>query len=117
MAQIPLHEVGQEPDPRVTLVNERTLLAWNRTALALIGGGLAAGRLLQFRTPTVGLVVSLVPILLGALLAAGAYRHWAANERALRLGEPLPIGSAPRRLAIALVGLAATLSALRVAAA
>ena len=40
--------VGRDPDPRFTLANERTYLAWNRTALALIGGGLAAGQLLDF---------------------------------------------------------------------
>ncbi len=43
----PLHTVGDEPDPRFTLANERTFLAWNRTALALIGGGLAVSQFLD----------------------------------------------------------------------
>ncbi len=32
---------GSEPDPRFTLANERTFLAWVRTALALLAGGIA----------------------------------------------------------------------------
>ena len=112
MSEPPLHEVGRDPDPRVTFANERTFLAWNRTALALIGGGLAAGQLLDFDTRAVRLIVGLVPILLGALLAAGSYRRWEANERALRLGEPLPEGTPPRWLAIAVVLIALVLAVL-----
>jgi hypothetical protein len=39
---------GEEikPDPRLTFANERTFLAWNRTALALVAGGLAAAQYL-----------------------------------------------------------------------
>jgi putative membrane protein len=114
MAQPPLHEVGQDPDPRFTFANERTFLAWNRTALALIGGGLAAAQLLQFDTRAVRLIVGLVPILLGAVLSAGSYRRWEARERALRLGEPMPTGSPPRWLAAALVALAIVLAVLLV---
>jgi putative membrane protein len=108
----PLDQVGTDPDPRVTFANERTFLAWNRTALALIGGGLAAGQLLEFDTRAVRLIVGLVPILLGALLAARSYRRWEANERALRLGRPLPEATPPRWLSVAVVAMALALAVL-----
>jgi putative membrane protein len=34
---------GTEPDPRFTFANERTFLAWSRTALALVVAGPAYG--------------------------------------------------------------------------
>jgi len=108
MEHQPLHEVGEDPDPRFTFANERTYLAWNRTALALIGGGLAAGELLKFDSNVVRLLVALPPIALGAALAALSHRRWQANERALRLGQPLP-GAGPTRVlayALALLGVA-----------
>ena len=37
---------GKEPDARFSYANERTFLAWNRTALALIATGVAATQLL-----------------------------------------------------------------------
>ena len=98
--QAEAREVGEEPDPRFTLANERTFLAWNRTALALIGGGLAAGQLLDFSSRAARLLVSLPPIVLGALLALTSYRRWQANERAMRLGRPLPGAGPPRMLAV-----------------
>ena len=103
--------VGREPDPRFTLANERTYLAWNRTALALIGGGLAAGQLLDFGSRATRLIVALPPIALGLALALLSYRRWEDNERALRLDEPLP-GGAPRLLAIgvAVVGVIVTVA-------
>jgi putative membrane protein len=109
MANPRLRDVGEDPDPRFTLANERTFLAWNRTALALIGGGLAAGQLLDFRTEAVRLLVALAPIALGGALAIASYGRWEANERAMRLGEPLP-GTPPRWLALALAGIALALA-------
>lgn len=102
-ARTALHESGTEPDPRFTLANERTLLAWNRTALALIGGGLAAGKLLEFSSTAGRLLVALPPIVLGTLLALVSLRRWEANQRALRLQQPLPIGGLARLLAGGLV--------------
>jgi putative membrane protein len=107
-----LRDVGEDPDPRFTFANERTFLAWNRTALALIGGGLAAGQLLDFDAEWMRLLVSLPPILLGGLLALTSYRRWEGNERAMRLREPLPSNAPPRWLSIALVGMALVLAVL-----
>ncbi|MBV9808904.1 MAG: DUF202 domain-containing protein, partial [Solirubrobacterales bacterium] len=42
-----LEQTGSDPDPRFTFANERTFLAWNRTALALIAAGLAAAQFLK----------------------------------------------------------------------
>ena len=98
---------GSDPDPRFTLANERTLLAWNRTALAVIAGGLAVAQFLRLGHVGARLAVGLgmALIVLGASLSVSSYRHWQRNERALRLGQPLPASSLPRILvyAIALV--------------
>jgi len=108
-------DVGEEPDARFTLANERTYLAWIRTSLALIGGGLAAGQLLEFRSEVARLAVALPPIVLGAVLALTSYRRWEANQRALRLGEPLPSGGPPRLLAAGIGAVAVVVAVIVVA--
>jgi putative membrane protein len=110
-----LREVGEDPDPRSTFANERTFLAWNRTALALIGAGLAAGQLLDFDTELVRLLVALPPIVLGGVLAITSYRRWEANERAMRLREPLPVIGPPRFVPPVIAGLALLVAVLMVA--
>lgn len=84
-------EEGVEPDPRFTFANERTFLAWNRTALALVAAGLAVTQLLP---PFVGVpwgrrAIGVPLIALGALVAVVSYRDWNRDQRALRLGRPL----------------------------
>jgi putative membrane protein len=107
----PLNEVGTEPDYRFSLANERTFLAWNRTALALLAAGLAVANLLpRFGFPHTRLIVSLVLIGLGAGLAFLSYPAWEAKERAMREGRPLPSFRAPRVVAIG-VGLVSILAA------
>lgn len=88
-----LTNVGTEPDPRFTFANERTFLAWARTGLALIGGGLLAAQVLHFGLGGGHLVLALPTIGLGGLLGIVGFQRWQANERAMRLGEPL--GQAP----------------------
>lgn len=90
-----------EPDARFTFANERTFLAWNRTALALIATGVAATQLLpKFDVVFGRRMLGLPLIALGAVLALTSYRFWKANERALRRQEPLPKSPMPLVLAI-----------------
>ena len=91
--------VGDDPDYRFTLANERTFLAWVRTALALAAGGLGAVAILDDFTGEEVLGISLLA--LSFLTAATAYRRWALNERAMRLGRPLPSSRLPMIMAIA----------------
>ncbi len=90
--------VGSEPDYRFTLANERTFLAWIRTALALAAGGLAAVSLLD--EVALGETLGILLLTLSFLTAASAYRRWALNERAMRLNEPMPKSRLPMMMAI-----------------
>jgi putative membrane protein len=87
---------GAEPDARFTLANERTFLAWIRTALALVAGGIGLEAFVpRLAVPGLRQVLAVSLVLLGSAVSAGAYGRWVRVERALRLGEPLP----PSRLA------------------
>src|ERR1700735_989507 len=90
-----------EPDARFTYANERTFLAWNRTALALIATGVAATQLLpEFHVDGGRRILGLPMIALGALVAITSFRHWRANEKAMRRGQPLPRSPRPLVLSI-----------------
>lgn len=91
---------GQEPDPRFTLANERTFLAWIRTSLALIAGGVAIDAVAIPMPTPIRVVVVLLLLLLGLILPVLAWFNWAATERALRLGRPLPGSTVTLPLAI-----------------
>jgi putative membrane protein len=86
-----VRELGEQPDYRFSLANERTFLAGIRTALALLASGVGV---IQFLPPAIPhpprLVVGLLLIALALLTAATAHRRWRRVERAMRLGEPLP---------------------------
>jgi putative membrane protein len=86
---------------RFTLANERTFLAWSRTSLALIAAGLAIAQLLPPfpRVPWGRSAIATPLILLGAALSGLSYVEWRRNQRAIRLGEPLPHTYLPRVLA------------------
>jgi putative membrane protein len=108
-------QTDREPDVRFTYANERTFLAWNRTALALIATGVAATQLLpKLQVGGWGRRVLGLPLIaLGAIVAAESFRHWRANERAMRRGEPLPRSPMPLVLAagILVVGVLAVVLA------
>jgi putative membrane protein len=99
--------VGERPDYRFSLANERTFLAWVRTGLALIAGGMAAAQFLPplpLKHLREGLAIGL--LLLGGVVAVRAVDHWARSERAMRLRRDLPPSRFPAFLAI-VVGLGA----------
>ena len=99
---------GTEPDPRFTFANERTFLAWSRTALALVVAGLGIVQLLPpFPGVPAGRHLLGVPLIaLGAVLAVVAYAEWVRNQHALRRGEPLPKSNMPWILAATISGMA-----------
>ncbi|BCB87449.1 membrane protein [Phytohabitans suffuscus] len=104
-----VRRVGTTPDYRFSLANERTFLAWIRTGLALVAGGLATAQFLP-PLPIAHLreVISVALLLLGGAVAVRAVDRWARTERAMRLGRDLPSSRFPALLAI-LVGLGAAL--------
>ena len=100
--------VGSEPDYRFTLANERTYLAWIRTALALAAGGL--GTITVIDTFYGQELMGLLLLGLSFITAATSYRRWSANERSIRLERPLPPSILPQVMTIgtALVAIAAS---------
>jgi putative membrane protein len=103
----------QEPDYRFTLANERTFLAWIRTALALIAGGVAVIALVPpFGIPGVRHVLSVLLTAGGGLLAALAVRRWQRVQAAMRQDVGLP----PTRIPVLLGGAVLTVTILVVVA-
>ena len=96
-----LRSVGTPPDYRFSLANERTFLAWLRTGLALVAGGLAAAQFLPpLRLAHLREALAVALLLLGATVSIRAVDHWARTERAMRLNEELPASRFPAVLAL-----------------
>lgn len=92
-----------EPDYRFTLANERTFLAWQRTALGLLAAAVAV---IQFvRDPAVPggrfVLGSLLAVLATVTAVSGLWR-WKQVDRAMRRGTALPRHPIPAYLAMGL---------------
>ena len=99
---------GIEPDPRFTYANERTFLAWSRTALALVVAGLG---IVQLLPPFPGVpwgrhVLGIPLIVFGAIVALTAYREWTKNTWAMRHEQPLPRSIMPTIIAVIIAAMA-----------
>jgi len=99
---------GDEPDYRFTYANERTFLAWLRTAVGLIGLGVAALQLLpELSVPGGRQLVGISLVLVGGCLALAAEHQHRANDKAMRQHLPLPTSRLVPALTASLVALAA----------
>ncbi len=100
----PLREVGEDPDYRFTLANERTFLAWLRTGLGLLAGAVALAGLVPDAGPgAVRAAVTAALLVLAFVVTVGAYVRWDRAERAMREGSSLPFGVLPRLLVTGMV--------------
>ena len=82
---------GTDPDPRFTLANERTFLAWIRTSLAMVAGGIAVEAFTaELFDPELRKTVSVLLLLLGLVTGGGSFFRWLNVERAMRRQAPLP---------------------------
>ena len=83
---------GSEPDPRFTLANERTFLAWIRTSLAFLAGGIA---LTAFDIPAIPgrwqELGAIAVVFVALMIAGGSVLRWIRVERAMRINQPLPV--------------------------
>lgn len=101
---------AREPDYRFTLANERTFLAWQRTALGLLAAAVALVQLvpeLAVHGARGALGIGLAA--LATLTSGTGLLRWRQADRAIRHGGPLPRHPTPAYLAVGLsvVGLVA----------
>jgi putative membrane protein len=82
---------GKDPDYRFTLANERTFLAWIRTALAMLAGGILLDQLAYDIGPRFVVTATACAICaLAAAMCGWSYVRWRGNEIAMRNDQPLP---------------------------
>jgi putative membrane protein len=98
-----MYEAGKEPDPRYSLANERTFLAWIRASLALMAAGVALEMLALGIQPELRLAASIVLIVAGIGTPVQAWFGWISAEKAMRLGRPLPAPTFAGPIAVAVI--------------
>lgn len=97
---------GEEPDYRFSLANERTFMAWIRTALAFLVAGLAVDLVDLELSHLERMLLSVTLVGVGLVLPVVAWWRWAAAERAMRHGAALPAFGASVAVSVALTATA-----------
>ena len=93
-----------EPDYRFTLANERTFLAWERTALGLLAAAVAVVQLVpELSIAGARHVLGIALAVLAILTAGMGILRWGQVDRAMRRDLPLPRHPTPIYLGIGLV--------------
>lgn len=95
-----------DTDIRFLLANERTLLAWLRTALSLAAAGFA---LITLAHIPGGTAVGAGLVALGSISALIGYRRYRSSDRAIRAGVLPVAGRGPALLTAGIVGLSVLL--------
>jgi putative membrane protein len=101
---------GTEPDPRFSLANERTFLAWIRTTLALLAGAAAVHALDLDVKDAVARGIAVLLAASALVCAIHAWIGWSRAERALRESKSLPSNAT----GIAVVAVVAVASAVMI---
>jgi putative membrane protein len=105
-----------EPDYRFTLANERTFLAWLRTALALLAAGIAVHSLGEpLRPAWARTALSLLCVLMAAAASLGGVLRWRSVHGAMRRHDDLPLLRLPWLLTTTFLVLAAVAAVLLIA--
>jgi putative membrane protein len=90
-----------EPDARFTLANERTLLAYQRSAIGLMAAAIAVAHF--FGDDVLVLVLALGLLATGAFAAVGGYLRYRQVDLALRAGRNITSGSAAHLVSVAVL--------------
>ena len=92
-----------EIDYRFTLANERTFLAWQRTALGLLAASVAVIQFLpELGVPGARHVLGVLLAVLATATAVVGLVRWRQVDRAMRAGVELPGRPTPAYLAVGL---------------
>ena len=92
-----LLSTGSDPDPRFSLANERTFLAWIRTSLGMIALGVGIATFVSTNAARgFSMLVAAILVVLGGILGTLSWFRWLNVERSMRLGRGIP----PSRTAI-----------------
>lgn len=94
-----------------TLANERTFLAWIRTSLGLIAGGVALDQFVAVDRGSIAVrIIAFVVILLGALVALIGFTQWSQANVAMDGGKPIGRSRIVPVLSIAVMAVAVAIA-------